>query len=208
MGKTLSWKWKIAIFALIFLLFMIAFLFSSSGQDWMERKIIERYQETPIEERRDSSWADRYLKLAWWRSMILQDSESAIKMYNKFCGLPEKAQDDSVFQTWKLKSPLCSEDGKTGWGPMHPRAPEAYFTCIELCEPLQSSQFTNRQCANYYQLFYAWMLHKSPDHKVHPYFNKYWPKIKDMILKHPNIPIPNIDLRAPLAPPAPKEESS
>jgi hypothetical protein len=114
-------------------------------------------------------------------------------------------RDDSAITTWKFKGSLVSEDGKTGWGPMHPRAPEAYYRYLDLFEVEHSSQFTHAECCNYYRLFYTWVLRNASDHRPHPRFNVYWPKIKNLMSRRPLPWPPDVEPQAPLAPPAPKD---
>jgi hypothetical protein len=205
-GKPLSWKWKLTIAFVGFSLFAFGFILTPWGHEWMYKRIIDRVEATPVEERRESAYADSYLTLAWWRGSICQDSTKAMEMYREFCGLPKDPKDDSVFKTWKLVGPLTSPDGKTGWGPNHPRAPEAYFGFLETYDTYNSSQMVQQKCWDYYRLFYTWMLNNSPEKKVHPSFNKYWPKIKIMAEKSNLPPPPDINKSAPFAPPWKEEE--
>lgn len=209
MGKPLSWKWRLVIAGVCGALFVMAAVFSPWGQDWYEGRIRTEFAEMPASDRRDSDLADRYLWLAWWRSVILQDSKSGMRMYRDFLGLPRNLRDDSFFKSWDFsKDGLCSEDGKTGWGPLHPRAPEAYWRYLELFEVEHSSQFTHAECCNYYRMFYTWMLRNADNRRPHPQFNVYWPKIKNLMSRGRALGWPvDIDPKAPLAPPAPKEES-
>lgn len=206
MGKPLSWKWKLSITGVVLALCAIGFFLSSPGQDWLAGKMLQYIEETPEAERRDSPWAGRWLALAWWRGNVLMDTEASMEMYRQFCGLPKSRRDDTFFQTYKLSGPLTSEDGKTGWGPMHPRAPEAYFAYLELFEPLNSSQRMHEQCLNYYRLFYTWVSRHSDNFKPHPYFKKYWPQIKEFASKRSGLGWQEIDPRAPMAEEPPKEE--
>jgi hypothetical protein len=204
-GKPMSWKWKLLIAFVVISLFSFGFFLSPPGHRWLEKRIVDRYQALPEAERRESAFADSYLTLAWWRGSICQDSKSAMEMYREFCGLPKDAKDDSVFKTFKLVGPLVSPDGKTGWGPLHPRAPEAYYNFILFYDVLNSSQFTQERCWEYYRLFYIWHITYSPDRKPHPNFNKYWPKIKDLGEKSPRGWPPDINKAAPLALPVADE---
>lgn len=199
MGKPMSWKWKLLIAFVVGSLFMMAFIMTPWGHQWMHNYIVKAYNETPEAERRDSPLADSYITLAWWRGTICQDSKAAMEMYREFCGLPKDRNDNSVFTKYKLNSPLCSPDGDTGWGAAHPRAPEAYYAYLEICEVEFSSQFTNGECQNYYKLFYYWM-ERSKAKKPHPLFNKYWPRVLNIIDKRPLPLDPMIDRKAPRAP--------
>lgn len=203
--QNLSWKGKLVVLFIVGVMGLIAFVFSPSGQKWMIGSIDRNFQETPENERRDSPLADRYMQLAWWRANILLDSKTAMEMYKEFCGIQEDPKTKMrVFESGRLVSKYCSPDGKTGWGPLHPRAPEAYCAYLECLEPVTSSQIHVMECYNYYRLFYNWPLQHGQ--KIHPYFNAYWPKIQLMIHKgHVPCP-PDINLSAPGAPPAPDEK--
>ena len=200
MGKPASWKWKLGIASIILVFFAIGYIFTDTGHQWLKAKIIEYNDELPESERFTSPWADRYLTLAWWRGNVCGDEKEAITMYKDFCGISQDKDKNTVFQTGKL-SGLCSEDGKKGWGPLHPSAPDAYWAYIQLFEVTNSSQYTNLECYKYYQLFYDWTITNSPDHKPHPKFNKYWTKMRDRIAKNSTPPPVPIDFNVPLAPP-------
>jgi hypothetical protein len=203
-GKPLSWKWKLTIAFVVLSLFGIIFVLTPWGHNWMYNRIITQVTALPEAEKRESAYADSYLTLAWWRGSICQDSKGAMEMCREFCGLAKEKKNETFFKTYKFTGPLVSPDGKTGWGPMHPRAPEAFYHYLEFYEIANSAQFTQEECWNYYRLFYNWMLN-SPDHKVHPNFNKYWPKIKIMSEKC-HLPAPaDINKAAPHAPPVEAE---
>jgi hypothetical protein len=203
-GRKGSWKWKLCLAIVAALIGLMVLAFSSFGQNWARDQVLDGYNQTPEAERRDSAWADRWLALAWWRSTILLDSEGGMEMYREFCGLPkDRRAPNNVFRDWKLESPLCSPDGDKGWGPEHPRAPEAFYNYLVLYDTLESSQFTHAECENYFRLFYTWMLYKT--RKVHPNFSKYWPKIVILATRRSYPWANDIDPRAPLAPQAPAE---
>jgi hypothetical protein len=185
MGKPLSWKWKITIGLVLFVLFGTGFIFTPAGHSWMKSRVMDAYNEMPEGERRNSNLGDRYLWVADFRGTICLDSETAIEMYKEFCGykFPRAGNGEEymmrALQTGKLDG-LCSPDGKTGFGPLHPRAPEAFYEYILLYNPTHSSQFTKAEISNYYRLFFTWCRQRGPEHKVHPMFMKYWPKLRDL----------------------------
>jgi hypothetical protein len=193
--RKLSWKWKILVVCIIAFFFLLVFILTPWGQDIMRDKIEQYYADTPESERRDSPWADRYVSLAWFRGTILGHTEDSIKMYRKFVGI----EDDSPFTTWKFKG-LCSPDGKTGWGPCHPRAPEAYYNYLQLkfSETNESNQYLSEIAWRYYTLLYDMASYASPDHKPNPNFNVYWQKVKN-IGERGGFRPPNVDLAAPRA---------
>lgn len=190
MAKPMSWKWKLAIGSVVFILFAMGFVFTEAGHIWMKARIMNAYNELPESERRASPLADKFMSLAYFRGNVTLDSERAIEMYKEFCGYKFRGPsgDEYMFkaiQTGKLEG-ICSPDGKTGWGPMHIRAPEAFYEYIQLYSPTHSSQFTKSEICNYYRLFFTWCRTRG-DHKVHPNFMKYWPKLRDLAMqdKHP-----------------------
>lgn len=201
MAKPLSWKWKLTIAFVVLSIVGMGFVLTPYGQDVMVSKIDEEFQLLPESERRTSELADRYMFLAWWRANIMMDSDSAVKMYKDFLGLnADPKTKANVFLNGKLVSKYVSPDGKTGWGPMHPRGPEAFYNYLELLQSSKSSQIHVIECFKYYQLFYIWMRQHAPDHKVHPKFNKYWPQIRNMIAVRPRQPPPGVEMSAPGAP--------
>jgi len=201
MGKPLSWKWKLTIGLVAFLVIGMASVLTPAGQSYLIGQIDEALQTVPESEKRTSELADRYLFLAWWRANVMLDSREAMKMYKDFLGIERNEKGLSVFETGKLNSKYVSPDGKTGWGPMHPRGPEAYYAYLELYQGGTSAQMHVMDCYKYYQLFYNWMIRYSPNHKVHPNFNQFWPKIKNMIAVKPSGRPADVDMSAPLAPP-------
>jgi hypothetical protein len=165
-------------------------------------KIQKQFEALPEKDRRASDLANQFLLLAEIQELLC-DEHGAMQMYREFCGLPKDSKDNSVFETWKLTGPLVTTNGQSGWGPLHPRAPEAYFNFLALYEVQNSSQFTQERCWEYYRLFYTWSIAFSPDHKPHPCFNKYWPKVKDLGEKSPREWPKDINKAAPLARPFP-----
>jgi hypothetical protein len=208
MGKPLSWRWKLTIGTIIFLMVSMAMIFSPFGQNWLLGRIDSSYNELPASERRTSELADSYLSLAWFRSSICLDSKAGMDMYKQFCGMSPNKDGGTVFINGKLGGKYCDEEGKTGWGPCHPRAPEAYFSYLELLETEVSSQVFVEACCNYSMLFGYWMQNIGPERKIHPMFNKYWPKIKNKIVPLMRYMPSGFDINATGAPPyeEPKEK--
>ena len=197
MSKPLSWKWKLTIAFVVLAFLGMAFIFSQGGYEWMRGRLDRAYDETPEKERRDSEVANEFLNLAGWRATLM-DPETAMRMYKEFCGIKEPLTVEAVLKTGKLDG-KCSPDGKTGWGPMHPRAPEAYYKYMLIfdSDTSASSQYIRQVGFDYYRLFYTYMKYFSPDHKPHPKFNCYWDKIQK-IMSRGRVEIPNdINMSAP-----------
>jgi hypothetical protein len=214
MAKPLSWKWKLLIAFIVLFLISFAFVLTPWGHNAMYNHMLGNFEAAAPAERREMNTANNFLYLAWWRGTICMDDKAAMQMYREFCGLPKEVIDNSVFENnpkGKLKSPFVSEDGKTGWGPLHPRAPEAYYHYLIYHEIHFSSGRSIDQYYNYYRLFYDWSRAHSPDKKPHPKFNKYWGKIRELIAKIPgHTPPLDINPQAPAAVPyipEPGEES-
>ncbi len=184
MAKPMSWKWKLAIGAVVGVLFVMGFIFTDSGHTWMKARIMTAYNELPDNEKRTSPLADKFLSLAYFRANIIMDTKTGMEMYKEFCGMRFKGDRGTeygmkVINTGKLDG-ICSPKGDIGWGPMHPRAPEAFYNYILLYDPIHSNQFTKQEIENYHRLFYTWCRVWGPDHKVHPLYMKYWPKLAEM----------------------------
>lgn len=204
----LTWQWKVTIGVVISLLFLTGWLFSPQGHIWMKNKILESYELLPNSEQRDSSLAGRYLALAWWAGSIRGDVKEALSMYENFCGLGKDKNGNDFTTTGKLVG-LCSPDGKTGWGPLHPRAPEAHWAIIQLMdtETSASEQFVHNECFRYYRLFYTWVSNYGPTrNKAHPRFRVYWNQILLRLANRRVVWPVDLDRGIPLAPPLPKEE--
>src|ERR1043165_5015460 len=119
----MSWKWKLVlVFILLVLLVMVAAL-TPWGHGLAKNWIRDGYEQTPESERRESAYADWWLRLAWWAGSIRGDTTEAMNMYIEFLGIKndDKGRDFTI--TYKLLG-LVSPDGKTGWGPYHKRPPE------------------------------------------------------------------------------------
>ncbi len=204
-GKPLSWQWKVTIAVVVIVLFGIGFLFSGMGHEWMLGRLTTAFEETPENERFTSTLADQYLNWAWFKEVVCQDDDAAMDMYKKFCGYDVKLAEADKYALKAMNSGkllgLCSEKGLTGWGPRHPRAPEAYFRYVKIFAPKKSSQAIKREIANYFRLFYTWHIRYSGTKKPHPLFNKFWPKLMIMAQRS-NWQFPeDINPGAPLAAP-------
>ncbi|HYG75693.1 MAG TPA: hypothetical protein VEK08_11870 [Planctomycetota bacterium] len=184
MAKPMSWKWKLAIAALCGILFLSGFIFTPSGHKWMKDRIVNAYNELPESERRNSELADSWINLAHFRGRVCLDTETAMQMYKEFMGYDYgKAQNGEEYARQILSNKLkgmCSPDGKTGWGPAHPKAPDVFMEYIDMYQPTHSSQFIKKECASYFRLFYTWHINYSGTRKPHPLFNKYWPKLREI----------------------------
>ena len=179
----------------------MGFSMSDWGQDWARAKIKAAYNATPDAEKRDSPWAKRYLQLAYFCGYIRGDDMQAIEMYKEFLGIQVNPATKKDFFASKKLYGMCSEDGKTGWGPMQENAADAFFQYIELYDVKNSAQYTQDRCLEYYYLLYDFDKKQSDDHSPHPKFNKYWQKILILARKHPQ-PIPSaIKQNAPDAAP-------
>jgi hypothetical protein len=210
--KPLSWQWRVTIGVVVAFIAGLAVLLSPWGNEWMRGKMEEKYAEMPAEEQRDSPWADRYMTLAWWNANIRFDDATAMDLYRTFIGLRKEKVGDNKFTLGFYEfDGLCSKDGKTGWGPMHPRAPEAYWGLIEVLNSrtTTSGEFIQKEAIAFNRLFYSWMKMHAPDHKPHKNFAKYWAKIME-VFNNPQIrrgPWPaDVVLNPTDAPPPPKEE--
>lgn len=200
--RKVSWKVKLLLAFVAGSLFMVGFLFSSWGQDMMRHKIEQYYNETPEAERRDSPWGQRYVDLAYVRGFILGDNEVAMDMYKNFLGMNLDDKGRDVFVTSKLNG-LCSVDGKTGWGPAHPAAADAYYNYMELLDTTTntSGQVIGEKAWQYYTLLYTYVVqHNLNDHKASPRFKAHWQAIQ-LLAQKSHFPRPgNIELPAPKAP--------
>jgi hypothetical protein len=180
MSKPWTWKTRLSVAGVVLVLFMIGFFFSSSGHEWMKNKIIEKYEEecagvAPADQG-DNPWAGRWMTLAWVCGMLRLEGKESIKMYQQFCGVDVPQSDTRVFQ-WPPQKwvGLCSENGKTGWGPTHPRATEAYYRYLDTLDVDITNQAYYAHAARYFRIFYFDMINRTG--KPHPRFNPYWQRI-------------------------------
>ena len=201
--RKLSWKIKLLLAFVAGSLFMVGFLFSSWGQDMMRDKIVQYYNDTPESERRDSPWAQRYIDLAYIRGNIMGDTEAGMEMYKNFLGLKVDDKGRDVFQTQKLNGLLVSVDGKTGWGPAHPLAADAYYNYLVMFDENTnaSGQFVGQKAWQYYELLYTYVVqHNLNDHKASPRFKAHWQAIQ-LLAQKSHFPRPSgVELPAPKAP--------
>jgi len=198
-GRRWSWKTKIALLVLGLLFFLFIFISTSDGQQWLADRMTKTYNEMPEEQRRDSSLATWWRMLAYWRGNICGYYDPSYEMYKEFCGLG-----NGYNINWKIPkltkfAGKCSADGKTGWGPLHPDAPDAYYEYLKLYQPQKVAAWTQKEAENYYYLFYEWPIRTQTDKRPHPKFSKYWPQVQQMILDGHLGRNEGMDLKAPLA---------
>jgi hypothetical protein len=201
-------KWKVRLligFVLLFAFVSLAAL-TPWGREMAKNHIKSAYESMPPEQRRDSAYADAWLFLAWWSGGVLGDTKEAMSMYRSFLGYEEQdvnGQKVTFAQTLKLKG-LCSEDGMTGWGPFHKRAPEAFFNYIDLHATEKSWSVTREEVFNYYRLFYQWAPYYG-EKRIPDCFRRYWEKMQLMYM-HQNLNYPqDFERSIPAAPASPED---
>lgn len=199
-GKPLSWKWKITIALVILILIGIGFVFTPWGHSTMKGWVDTSYEKMLPEERQESELADSYLQLAWWTGFICQSSKSAQAMYKDFLGIEDE---DDFFNKYKDYGQMPFKGKfdlktRTGWGILHPRAPEAFLSYLELYSEGQSGQFIKDEAIKYHTLFYEIYPKVTKKYgKPHPNFYVYWEKIKNnYIIKYRAMP-PNVAPKPP-----------
>jgi hypothetical protein len=186
MAGSKPWSWKVRIALVIVALFIssIIFLLTPWGFGVMKGHLDQVYDECPANERARHWSADWFLGLAWWEGTICRRFDEAKAMYLEFVGiLPTKGQ--SFRDTFALGRPEWNGkyDGKTktGWGPTHPRAPEAYCNYLELDRPYTSAQMTSLDAAFYKILFFDLYAQLTKSPRPHPKFYVYWERVERMI---------------------------
>ena len=192
MGKPLSWKWKLTLTSIVLSMAFMAYVFTDGCHEAVVGRINQEFISMPESERRDSAWAGRFLAWATFKGSVCGDYKVACSMLKEFCGLPKdynKRAFDYVFSPAFKKNDSknafqgkCSQNGMTGWGPLHPDAPDAYYDYICYMEPNEAGATTGREAKVYYALFYDWHIKHSEDHKPHPKFKKYWEKLRQKVL--------------------------
>lgn len=199
----MSWKWKLVLCFILGFLIMMVLALTPFGHKLAKNHIRSAFENMPAEERRTSAYADWWLRLAWWAGAIRSDPNEAADMYLEFVGAKKDSKGRDFTVTLKLTG-LCSEDGKTGWGPFHPRAVEAYHDYLDFMEPEKTTQFYNGEMFRMYRLFYQWSALYG-EKKIHPCFKVHWKKILDRAtmrrVKWPE----DIDRAAPRAPASPPD---
>jgi len=187
MARYMNWKQKLTVFFVVSFLALLAYVFTSGCHETVIRLIQQEYMALPESERRDSAWADRFLYWAAFKGNVCGEWKVAASMYREFCGMPKdyriRCYDFAVSPAFKGNNGnslqgKCSPDGRTGWGPLHPDAPDAFYDYICLIEPNEVGATTGREATVYYMLFYDWHMQHTMDHVPHPKFNKYWDKIR------------------------------
>src|SRR5262249_40062940 len=99
--RKLSWQWKLTVAFIILFLCFIGIVFSSFGNNWIKARIDAAYEDTPENERRDSSLANRYLMLAWYNANI-RDAKMGSEMYEEFLGIKGIEQKPDFFKSGKM----------------------------------------------------------------------------------------------------------
>lgn len=199
--EKLSWKWKITIAIVVLLLVLIGVVFTPVGHNIMRNGIQKTYDETPAKERATSEAADTWLALAFYVGWVCQQSEDSMTMYKQFLGVADNQEGDFWTRSndWQEKwdgfFQGSDRDGYTGWGPLHPRAPEAFYNYMQLYGPTVSDQFEGRMARHYYDLFYTKYGRMTRTWKPHPKFYVYWDKIKIMCMKWKGDPPPDVPPR-------------
>ncbi|MBI3831459.1 MAG: hypothetical protein HY291_18210 [Planctomycetes bacterium] len=201
-NKPLSWKWKLLIALVVLILVGIGFVFTPWGHSTMQNWINKSYDELPPAERADSTLADSQLKLAYWEGNICQASQKAQETYLDFLGLSNpnffQRYADTGRMEWSGKFENTGKTPYTGWGIMHPRAPEAFFNYLDLYQEGKSGQFIKDEAAKYYVLFYEMYPKIAKKHgKPHPQFYVYWDKIKNGFIMKYKGPMPHVDPKPP-----------
>jgi hypothetical protein len=187
-------------------LFFIGYVFTDGCHQWVMSQLNQAYKELPPEDARESPWAWRWTAWAYFKGNVCGDYKVGCSMYKDFCGVPKdynvRAYGVVLAPGFKKFTGKCTPDGKLGWGPMHPDAPDVYYEYLCLMEPYESGATTANEAKVYFVLFYNWWIKNSPDHKPHPKFNKYWAKVRQKILNGhvPMTDMPNYDYNAKKAP--------
>lgn len=192
MGKPLSWKWKITLASVGAALFVLGYIFTDGCNDAVVSRVNQEFMATPENERRNSAWAGRYFLWGEFKGSVCGDYKVAAGIFKDFCGLPKEYEKRAydyclspAFTRNEQKMAFkgkCSANGLTGWGPMHPDAPDVFYEYLTTIEPWEAGATTGREAKVYWILFYDWYSKHSPDHKPHPKFLKYWVKVRQKML--------------------------
>jgi hypothetical protein len=200
----MTWRMKLIIAFVVISIFLMAAAMTPWGHDFAKGWIRDAYNNMPEEERRTSSYASAWVSLAWWCASIRGDEKEGMEMYLEFCGaLPDPKTNLDFTSTLKLTG-LCSQDGTTGWGPMHPLAPKAYYQYMELVESLRSAQVHNEEMFRAHRLFYQWCS-RFGEKAINPCFKKYWIKMRDRGAFRRVFWPPDIDRNVLSAPESPED---
>jgi hypothetical protein len=70
---------------------------------------------------------------------------------------------------------------KTGWGVLHPRAPEAYAEYVELMDSFRSGQAVDIEARRYVELFDKVYKNLTGERTPHRRFFEYWPRVEKML---------------------------
>jgi len=184
-----SWKWKVAVGFIALVVFTLGFIFTEYGRTTMMGWMTDAYNETPENERVTQKAADYWLTLCWFEGFIKTNNKQAAEMYMEFLAIkPDVKTGKNIFQlkgdsgSWKWNGKFDGKT-KTGWGPLHERAPEAYYDFMKVWERDNSLTYIGDYAMGYYHLFFKVYPQYSKTGKPHPKAYKYWGKIKIMITK-------------------------
>ncbi len=187
-NKPLSWKWKLLIGMVLLVLFGTGFLFSDYGNNMIIAWIKKDFDQTPDNQKATHEGANWYLSLAWFQGNICLRTKVAMDMYLDFLAI-KKGKHGDFFKTaddWgpQWNGQFFDSKKKIGWGPLHERAPEAYYEYLVLYDIEGSKQMTTFKALNYAKLFvdiYPYIREDS-DGNPHPKFYKYWSIIKKRMI--------------------------
>lgn len=211
-GKPMSWKWRLTIAGVVLTLVLIATVFTPVGHNLMRGWIRDYYYSLPPAERAESGAADYWLALAFFVGYICQQDQDALEMYREFLGTATTDKGDFWVRSYDWQEDWAGffeyDKNKrtwTGWGMMHPRAPEAFYSYIQLYGPTVSDQFEGREAYHYYDLFHEKYRRYAKDGKwlPHPNFYVFWEKMKLIIMKN-RARTPPIPMTKPEKYPGPK----
>jgi hypothetical protein len=182
-GKGLSWKWKLTIAFVALSIFLLILAFTPWGCQVMRNGLERAYENCPAEERREHWSANWWMRLAFWEGFICGRRQVSQRMYLEFIGIAPKG--DTFFQDTYLQQGQKKWDGKfydpktkTGWGVLHPRAPEAYWNYLCLEESFTSGQQIHKLASFYPTLFWTIYGQETRGNSPHPKLYVYWGKTR------------------------------
>jgi hypothetical protein len=178
-GKPLSWKWKLTIGFVALFIFLLIVMFTPWGCQAMRAALDSSFESCPPEERREHWTADWWMRLAFWEGYICGRREVAEGMYLEFIGIAPTGK-TSFQDTYTLQGQTPWAGGKydsrnkTGWGVLHPRAPEAYYNYLYLESPFTSSQQIHKLATFYPTLFWTIYCQEARSTTPHQRLYVYW----------------------------------
>jgi len=177
-GKGLSWKWKLTIAFVAFLIFLLVLAFTPWGCQAMRNGLDRAYENCPAEERREHWSANWWMRLAFWEGYICGRRQVAQQMYLEFIGIAptgntpfQDAYTQQGLKNWKGK---YNPKTRTGWGVLHPRAPEAYWNYLCLEESYTSEMQLHKLASLYPTLFWTIYAQEARSNTPHPKCYVYW----------------------------------